>query len=82
MNGWDDSVSDRDLRTFSTDLQHTVRMRRQIPEECLVVGESGIHSPEDVRLLAEAGVDAILVGESLMAKRDIGQAVETLLSQV
>jgi len=75
-------INNRDLRTFETDLRHTIRLRSQIPEDCLVVGESGIHEPEDVRLLAEAGVDAILVGESLMSKPDIGQAVRTLLSQV
>ena len=75
-------VNNRDLRTFETDLRHTIRMRGRIPDECLVVGESGIHGPEDVRRLAEANVDAILVGERLMSQPDIGQAVRALLSQV
>jgi len=75
-------INNRDLRTFETDLQHTIRLRNQISADHLVVGESGIHRPEDVRLLANAKVDAILVGESLMSKPDIGQAVKTLLSQV
>lgn len=75
-------VNNRDLRTFETDLQHTVRMRSRIPDECLLVGESGIAGPEDVRMLAEQGVDAILVGESLMASEDVGQAVRHLLSLV
>ncbi|MCO6458250.1 MAG: indole-3-glycerol phosphate synthase TrpC [Pirellulaceae bacterium] len=72
-------INNRDLRTFHTDLEHTVRLRSQLPESCVVVGESGIHSHEDVRRLAAAGVDAILVGEHLMRQPDIGAAVRTLL---
>jgi indole-3-glycerol phosphate synthase len=73
-------INNRDLRTFEVDLQHTVRLRQQIPRDCLVVGESGIYSRSDVKLLADAGVNAILVGESLMASEDIGAAVDRLLS--
>lgn len=72
-------VNNRDLRNFQTDLNHTVRMREKISADRLLVGESGIHSRADVELLEAAGVDAILVGESLMASADIGQAVQTLL---
>ncbi len=72
-------VNNRDLRTFEVDLDHTIRLREQIPEECLLVGESGIRTREDVRRLEAAGVDAILVGESLMREDDIGAAVRRLL---
>jgi len=72
-------VNNRDLRTFQTDLDHTIRMRRQVPEECVLVGESGIHSRDDVERLEAAGVNAILVGEHLMASPDIGEAVNRLL---
>jgi indole-3-glycerol phosphate synthase len=72
-------VNNRDLRTFEVDLQHTIRMRKQIPDECLLVGESGISTHDDVQQLAAAGVDAILVGESLMREPDIGAAVKRLL---
>jgi indole-3-glycerol phosphate synthase len=72
-------VNNRDLRTFITDLNHTIRLREQIPDECILVGESGIYTREDVERLAAAGVDAILVGESLMAQEDIGAAVDRLL---
>ena len=75
-------INNRDLRTFETDLHHTIRLRQQIPAYHLVVGESGIHHASDVKLLADNNVDAILVGESLMSKPDIGDAVESLLSQV
>lgn len=73
-------INNRDLRTFETDLNHTIRLREKIPTDCVVVGESGIHTAEDVRLLADNHVDAILVGESLMSKPDIGHAVKQLLS--
>jgi len=75
-------VNNRDLKTFKTDLNHTIEMRRRIPPECLLVGESGIHSHEDVKRLAAAGVEAILVGEHLMASQDIGDAVRRLLGTV
>jgi indole-3-glycerol phosphate synthase len=72
-------VNNRDLKTFQTDLAHTIRLRARIPDECVVVGESGIRSRADVERLEAAGVDAMLVGESLMASPDIGAAVDALL---
>jgi indole-3-glycerol phosphate synthase len=72
-------VNNRDLRTFEVDLDHTIRMRERIPDECLLVGESGIHSHQDVQRLEKAGVDALLVGESLMRQPNIEKAVRELL---
>mgnify|MGYP001253119888 FL=1 len=72
-------VNNRNLHTFETDLNHTLSMRAQIPPECLLVGESGIHTRADVLRLEQAGVDAILVGERLMASPDIAAAVRGLL---
>jgi indole-3-glycerol phosphate synthase len=74
-------VNNRDLRTFEVDLSHTIRMRELIPAECVVVGESGIHSQQDAEKLAAAGVNAMLVGEHLMASPDIGAAVDRLLGR-
>ena len=74
-------VNNRDLRSFEVDLQHTVRLRQQIPPDCVLVGESGIYSRADVMLLESAGVDAMLVGESLMREADIGSAVRSLLGR-
>jgi len=73
-------VNNRDLRTFQTDLNHTLRLRQQIPSDRLVVGESGIATPADVRMLGDGGVKAILVGESLMRQPDIAAAVRQLLT--
>jgi indole-3-glycerol phosphate synthase len=75
-------VNNRNLHNFETDLNHTVRMKQQVPDECLLVGESGIYTPEDVLMLAENDVDAILVGESLMRQQNIGDAVRNLLSLI
>ena len=72
-------VNNRDLRTFEVDLNHTVRLRQQIPQHVLLVGESGISSREDAQFLQENGVEAMLVGESLMRQPDIGKAVDALL---
>jgi indole-3-glycerol phosphate synthase len=74
-------VNNRDLRTFQVDLNHTIRLRSQIPEDCLLVGESGIEIRVDVELLAAAGVNSMLVGESLMREADIGAAVDRLLGK-
>lgn len=62
-------VNNRDLRTFTVDLATTARLRPLIPTECVLVSESGIHSPDDVRRLREIGVDAMLVGESLVTAK-------------
>jgi indole-3-glycerol phosphate synthase len=74
-------VNNRDLHTFTVDLEHTIRMRERVPDQCVLVGESGIKTHDDVRRLEAAGVDAILVGESLMREPDIGAAVDRLLGR-
>jgi indole-3-glycerol phosphate synthase len=74
-------INNRDLKTFETDLEHTVRLRSQLPADCVVVGESGIRTAEDAQRLCDAGVDAMLVGESLMRQPDIGAAVDALLGR-
>jgi indole-3-glycerol phosphate synthase len=75
-------VNNRALHTFQVDLEHTLRLRRQIPVDRVVVGESGIRSRRDVEQLEAAGVQAMLVGETLMARADIGNAVDELLGKI
>jgi len=72
-------VNNRDLRSFQVDLDHTIQMRDKIPLDCVLVAESGIHTHADVLRLQAAGVDAMLVGESLMRQPDIAAAVRRLL---
>ncbi len=72
-------VNNRDLKTFKTNLDHTLRLRDQIPPEIVLISESGVRDRHDVVMLEAAGVAAILVGESLMRTPDIGSAVDALL---
>jgi len=74
-------VNNRNLHTFEVDLQHTLRMRKKISDDCVLVGESGIKTRTDAEMLEQAGVDAMLVGESLMRQPDIGRAVDELLGR-
>src|SRR6185369_7672476 len=74
-------VNNRDLHTFQVDLGHTIRMREKVPLDCVFVGESGIETRADALRLQSAGVDAMLVGESLMRQPDIGTAVDRLLGK-
>ena len=72
-------INNRDLRTFHTDLATTFSLREFLPTGKVVVSESGIYTRADVESLREAGVNAILVGESLMRSPDIGEQVRKLI---
>lgn len=72
-------INNRDLHTFSTDLGVTIRLAKRIPSDKLIVSESGIHKRDDVERLVEAGVHAMLVGESLIRADDIGAKIKELL---
>ena len=71
-------INNRDLRTFTTRLEHTLDLMPCIPAGVTVVSESGIRTADDLRTLAAAGVKAVLVGESLMRSPDIGAALDRL----
>jgi indole-3-glycerol phosphate synthase len=72
-------INNRDLTTFDTSLDVTLRLAKRIPDDKLIVSESGIATRDDVRRLAEAGVQAILVGESLVSSEDIGRKLQELI---
>jgi len=72
-------INNRDLATFTTDLDTTIRLLGQLPDEVVLVSESGIRSRADVERLGESGVDAVLVGESLLVEADPGQAAASLV---
>jgi indole-3-glycerol phosphate synthase len=72
-------INNRNLQTFAVDLATTLRLRPLIPDGCVIVSESGIETREQVRVLEEAGIDAILVGETLVRSPDpIAKAKELL----
>jgi indole-3-glycerol phosphate synthase len=74
-------INNRNLKTFVTDLDHTIKLREHIPADCLVISESGIRCREDVVKLASAGVKGMLVGETLMRSEPIGAKVRELLGK-
>jgi indole-3-glycerol phosphate synthase len=75
-------VNNRDLRTLEISLAVCERLMPLIPKDKIVVAESGIGEHSDCRRLAEAGIEAFLVGEALMRQRDVATATRTLLTGV
>ncbi len=74
-------INNRDLHTFRVDLATTELLAPLAPDGVLIVGESGIEGATDVRRLAAAGVDAVLVGESLVKATDRAAAIGALLGR-
>ncbi len=72
-------INNRDLATFTTDLDTTLRLLADVPDDVVVVSESGIRSRRDVDRLGAAGVDAILVGEALLSAADPATAAAALV---
>jgi indole-3-glycerol phosphate synthase len=71
-------INNRDLKSMSIDLGTSVRLRKEIPQDKVVVSESGISKREDVIAIESAGIDAILVGTCLMESEDIGAKIDQL----
>lgn len=72
-------INNRDLKTFTTDLAVTFRLAKRIPKEKLIISESGIHDRDAVLKLNEAGVHAMLIGESLIRAERTADKVRELL---
>ncbi len=71
-------VNNRDLRDFTVDLHRSVALRPLVPRNIIFVSESGIRGPQDVDQLRTAGVDAILVGETLMRSPNKAATINAL----
>jgi indole-3-glycerol phosphate synthase len=74
-------INNRDLTTMTVDIRTTERLRPLIPVDRLVVSESGIKNCHDIERIERMGVNAVLVGETLMASLDIETAVKELLGK-
>jgi len=73
-------INNRNLRTFETSLDTTIELLKQIPDDCIVVTESGIHSKGDVALMQQHNVNAFLVGEAFMRADEPGEKLAELFS--
>lgn len=73
-------INNRNLKTFETTLETTERLTPNIPEDRMIVSESGIFAHADIQRLTKARATAFLVGESLMCQDDVEQATRTLLT--
>ncbi|GMQ78916.1 MAG: indole-3-glycerol phosphate synthase TrpC [Anaerolineae bacterium] len=72
-------INNRNLNTFEVDFNNTARLRALIPDGILVVGESGIKGAEDMKTMSRIGVDAVLVGQSLVQSNDIYKSTQALV---
>lgn len=71
-------VNNRDLRTFTVDINNSARLRKLVPPEVLFVSESGIKTAADIEALRSNGTNAVLIGETLMRRPDKKAALDEL----
>jgi indole-3-glycerol phosphate synthase len=75
-------VNNRDLHTFTVDTSITAQIAKLIPDDVILVAESGLQSADDVRYMGEIGAKAVLIGEGLVKSDDIGQTVRQFSGQL
>lgn len=73
-------INNRNLKTFETSLETTRTLSRRVPEDRLIVAESGLRTPDDLADMAQYGARIFLIGESLMRQEDVEQATRDLLA--
>ncbi|WP_303334399.1 indole-3-glycerol phosphate synthase TrpC [Methanobrevibacter sp.] len=71
-------VNNRNLKDFTVDINNSVNLRKNVPKDIIFISESGIKTPDDVKVLKENDVDAVLIGETLMRSNDKATLIEEL----
>lgn len=74
-------INNRDLKTMTTSLDHTIDLLGEVPDKSVLVSESGIRTHEDIKRLADHGVHRVLVGEHLMKQKDPGAALSAMMGK-
>jgi indole-3-glycerol phosphate synthase len=72
-------INNRNLKTFETKIETTLKLRELAPADCALISESGIRTADDIKMLQDAGIAAVLVGESLLRQPDLEAAVKCLM---
>ncbi len=75
-------INNRDLRSFEVDLHRGIELLHQAPEDTILVSESGLSKPEDLKLLLDEGINAALIGEHFMRQPNPGEAVKNMKSEL
>jgi len=71
-------VNNRDLKSFTVNMENSLRLRAAAPDNCIFIAESGVRTPDDTRALRTVGVDGILVGEALMRVENKAELLQAL----
>ena len=71
-------VNNRDLKTFTVDIENSIRLRKLVPDNVIFVAESGIKTRQDIKRLESMGVNAVLIGETLMRIKNISDTINEL----
>lgn len=72
-------INNRSLHTFKTDIHLSIELKQYIPDNKIIITESGINTPADIKLMQNNGINTFLIGESLMRAKNIGEALRELL---